>query len=132
MHLLLITFLLAVASPRAMPPPHPCATSIMLMSGFDGYYAVYWNGHLCGHGRFVSDKSLGAARLTSEPADEYYTSLCLGSVREHNELLMRDRTGKTVLRRSFRKKQVLALILIYNNYGNGIFVTTRNGPMELE
>jgi hypothetical protein len=102
------------------------------MSGFDGYYAVYWNGRLCGHGLFVSDKSLGAARLTCEPADEYYTSLCAGSVREHNELLLRGRTGKTVLRCLFRKKQVRELILIYNNYGNGIFVTTRDGPMELE
>ena len=101
------------------------------MSGFDGYYAVYWNGRLRGQGRFVSDKSLGAARLTSEPPDEYVTSLCVGSVREHNELLMRDRTGKTVLRRSFRKKEVLELILIYN-YGNAISVTTRNGPMILE
>jgi hypothetical protein len=103
----------------------------MLMSGFDGYYAVYWNGRLLDHGRFVTDGSLGAARLTSEPRDTYFTSLCVGPVRERNELLLRDRTGKTVLRRSFRKAEVRELILVYN-YDNAFLVTTRNGPMILE
>jgi hypothetical protein len=103
----------------------------MLMEGFDAYYAVYWNGHLRGHGHFVTDKSLGAARLTSAARDEYVTSLCVGPVRARNELLLRDRTGKAVLRRALRKNEVLAFVQDYHS-GSRFVVTTRDGPMELE
>lgn len=119
-------FLLVLVQPE---PPRPCAATVVLMTEFDGYYAVYWNGHLRGQGHFVTNQSIGAARLKKSTA--WNVGMCVGPVADRNELLIRDRAGKTVLRRSYRKREVTDLLLVYKN-DRAWYVTSRQGPMELE
>lgn len=112
-------------------PPRPCAATVVLMTEFDGYYAVYWNGRLRGQGHFVTSRSLGAAQLNSAAWDDVNIGLCVGPVADHNELLIRDRAGQTVLRRSYRKREVPELLLVYKD-DRTWYVTSRQGPMRLE
>ena len=104
-------FLLVLMPPE---PPRPCAATVMLMTEFDGYYAVYWNRRLRGQGHFVTNGSIGAAQLKSAAWDDDL-GLCVGPVADRNELLIRDRAGNTVLRRSYRKWEVPELRLVYKN-----------------
>jgi hypothetical protein len=121
-----LVFLLLV-----VPPPRPCAATVVLMDGFDGYYAVYWNGRLRGQGHFVTNASLGAAQLKSQTWDDPNIGLCIGPVADRNEWRIRDRAGKTVLRRSYRKQEVPDLLLVYKN-DHTWSVTSRQGTMVLE
>ena len=123
-----LVFFLLVAPPE---PTRPCAATVVLMDEFDGYYAVYWNGRLRGQGHFVTSRSLGAAQLQSHAWDDPNIGLCVGPVADRNELLIRDRAGKTVLRRSYRKREVPDLLLVHKN-DHTWYVTSRQGPMVLE
>jgi len=55
----------------------------------------------------------------------------VGPVADHNELLIRDRAGQTVLRRSYRKREVPELLLVYKD-DRTWYVTSRQGPMRLQ
>ena len=90
---------------------------------------MYWNGHLRAQGHFVTNQSIGAARLKKSTA--WNVEMCVGPVADRNELLIRDRAGKTVLRRSYRKGEVSDLMLVYKN-DRTWYITSRQGPMELE
>ena len=114
-----------------LEPPRPCAATVVLMTEFDGYYAVYWNGRLRGQGRFVTNASIGAAVLQPEPSGLPPVGLCVGPVADRNELRSRDRAGKTVLHRSYSRREVPELLLVYKN-GPIWSVTSRKGPMMLE
>ena len=122
--------LLPLQAPRPALPP--CGSYLILSENFEGYYAVYWNGRLVGQGTFEYDLSLSVAvrrRKNGEIEDEI--GFCVGKVADHNELVIKDRAGNTIIRRHLGKREV-ADVLMLRRYGRYVFITPHTGPLNLE
>jgi len=125
----ILSLLPLLASRPALPP---CGADVYLMGGFDGYYAVYWNGHLVVHGNFEYNMSIGVSmRRLKNGEIEDEIGFCVGKVADRNELVVKNRAGKTLFRRLLRKREV-ARNLRLDKYERLVSLTLENRRTMLE
>lgn len=127
---LFVLSLLPLLAPRSAPPP--CVSTVVLAGGFDGYYALYWNGRLLGQGSFVYDLSAGVSlRRLSNGETEDRVGFCVGKVADRNELVIKNQAGNTIFRRFLRKREV-APTLQLDKYGRVVSLTPQTGALRLQ
>ena len=123
--------LLSLLEPRPAPPS---CSSVVVLAGddFEGYYAVYWNRHLICQGRFVYDLSLSVSvLLLPNGKKDKEVGFCVGKVLDRNEMVIKNRAGKTIFRRLLLKQEV-APTLWLNKYEGFVSLTPRTDKIELE
>ncbi|WP_216690156.1 hypothetical protein [Hymenobacter siberiensis] len=114
------------------PAPPPCGPGIYLRSGFEGYYAVYWNGHLVVHGTFEYNMSIGMSmRRLKNGEIEDKIGFCVGKVADHNELVVKNRAGKIIFRRLLQKREVKQNLSL-DKYESLVSLTLDNRRTMLE
>ena len=126
-----VVTLLSLLAPRPAPPS---CSSVIVLAGddFEGYYAVYWNRRLICQGRFVYDMSLSVSLLLLPNGEkDQKAGFCVGKVLDRNEMVIKNRAGKTIFRRHLRKQEV-APVLWLNKYEGFVSLTPRTDSIELE
>lgn len=114
------------------PAPPPCDSRVYLQGGFDGYYAVYWNSRLVVQGTFEYNMSIGMSmRRLKNGEIEDEIGFCVGKVADCNELVVKNRAGKTIFRRLLRKQKV-ARALKLDKYESLVSLTFQNHTTMLE
>jgi len=122
--------LLPLLASRPAPPTY--GPGIYLRSGFEGYHAVYWNGHLVVHGTFEYNMSIGMSmRRLKNGEIEDKIGFCVGKVADRNELVVKNRAGKIIFRRLLQKRE-LKQNLSLDKYESLVSLTLDNRRTMLE